>query len=468
MPAEMAVVALALATFVGCLWLAPAVVNGDGLGYLKAAATGGALYPGHLAYLPLVRAARALAGAGPRPVDGLTPARLVSALAAALAVAALGAAARRWRCASPAVAAAGLAASHGLWAAGSDVETYAPALAALCLALYALARRSDGGGLGWSLAAAAATALGALLHVENLLFALPAALLVPRRDRPPLVAVLGALVGVAYAAALRAHGVGWLGLAAHGLRYPLSTVTPLAALYGAGKALVFAPYLYEASLVRVAIGFSLGTLALGALCAIVAGGRAPLGRAATLAWAAPYAAVGVAFFASDAERWVFLLPLAWLAAAAAPGRRRHALALAALLVAVNLVSWLPRAHDSSWRTLAAAAGRHARAGDLVISPGHGWDEYIGFYDGPAVEPFPLVYYAGALGGRDPLARALADAIARARARGAAVLLARLVDDGDPMGWKELVQLGVTPADAAALLPTGRRVALGDRMERLDF
>jgi hypothetical protein len=192
---------LALVTAGLCVLLAPTVVNGDGLGYLKAAVAGGG-YPGHLLYVPLLRLARTLGGAGPRAVDGLGPARALSVAAAAIAVAALAMAARRLsnRPHAAAVAAAGLGASFGLLGAGSDVESYAPALAALCLAVWALALRPTGGRRFTALAAAA-TAAAALLHIENLLFALPLAAALPRRERPYAAISVALAVAGAYALA---------------------------------------------------------------------------------------------------------------------------------------------------------------------------------------------------------------------------------------------------------------------------
>jgi hypothetical protein len=118
------------------------------------------------------------------------------------------------------------------------------------------------------------------------------------------------------------------------------------------------------------------------------------------------------------------------------------------------------------RDRALAAARHVDAGDLVIGPGHGWDEYVGFYDDRAAQPMGLVYWAGAVG-KAELPRSIADAIAAKRSQGRAVYLARLTDDGDPMGWKELTQFGITPATVRALLPPGHAVPIGDGLERWD-
>jgi len=48
-----------------------------------------------------------------------------------------------------------------------------------------------------------------------------------------------------------------------------------------------------------------------------------------------------------------------------------------------------------------------------------------------------------------------------------VYVARFADDGDPMGWKELVQFGITRDNAHALLPPGHAVPVGDGLSRWD-
>src|SRR5262249_44723132 len=145
---------------------------------------------------------------------------------------------------------------------------------------------------------------------------------------------------------------------------------------------------------------------------------------------------------------------------------QRATAVALALVAANLVIWLPVARDDRVRTQAMAAARRLHDGDLVIGPGHGWDEYVGFYGAVEVTPLPLVYSAGAVRPA-ALPATLARAVAQARATGHAVVLARLADDGDVNGWKELRAFALTPANARALLPPGRAVALGDGLERWD-
>jgi hypothetical protein len=119
------------------------------------------------------------------------------------------------------------------------------------------------------------------------------------------------------------------------------------------------------------------------------------------------------------------------------------------------------------RTRAEAAAAQVADGDLVIGPGHGWDEYVGFWRGPRVETLPLVYWAGAVG-RAQLATVVARRVEEARAGGHSVWLARMRGaDGDPMGWKELRLFGIGVADARRMVlgATGRAVTVAGGLER---
>src|SRR5205823_4072968 len=69
-------IAMGIGAALVCAALAPVVVNGDGLGYLRAAPLG-VLAPGHLGYLPLLRwVARVAHAQDARTLLG--PARLLS------------------------------------------------------------------------------------------------------------------------------------------------------------------------------------------------------------------------------------------------------------------------------------------------------------------------------------------------------------------------------------------------------
>jgi hypothetical protein len=422
--------------------IAPLQVNGDGIGYLKAARAG-AIYPGHPLYLPLLRWAWRMArwyGASSTLGGGVLPARLLSAGAAGLAVAFVGAwVSSRTRSLTRGLgAAAGLFASAALVLVGSDIESYAPALAALAATLFCIER-------AWFVAAGVALALAAMFHIENLAFFLPAVVLAERGRVRVLVAG-----GVAIAILWGLLGAPTPAGSTHGFRYPLHLYTPLVALWGMARSLVYAPYLYEASRVKVVVASSLGALFALALIASSWRGPSPISRAAVLAWVLPYGAVGLAFFASDSERWIFLLPLAWLLVAAR-ARPDRVLVIAAGLIVANCVFWLPTARDARAVDQARAYASSLRAGDLVVSPGHGWDESIVLYADDVV-PFPLVYHAALRGDLDGLARDLDAAMAAAHARGARVVLARMNDDS-VLGWKELAVLGIDREAVYALLRT---------------
>ena len=93
-----------------------------------------------------------------------------------------------------------------------------------------------------------------------------------------------------------------------------------------------------------------------------------------------------------------LLPLAWLAAAA----RRAARSPSPPSSPSPTWPCGCRRHATRRCAIAPPRPRPPRAGDLVVGPGHGWDEYLGFYDRARGHAVPLVYWAGAVG-RDAVA-----------------------------------------------------------------
>jgi hypothetical protein len=476
----------ALSTALFTWLLTPAVVNGDGLGYLKAAPTG-KLYPGHLAYLPILRALGRITG-HESSLGLLGPARALSILSGAVAVLALFGVARRLigdRAAL--IAAIGIGVSFGALQAAADVESYAPALGAICLATYCAARRHDGGGIFFAAATAIGVALAALLHIENVLFAPAAALLCAKRrdgewrilDGALVLFGSGALTLGAYLWAFHLRGDGaasaihWVVGASHGFSYPLRFATPLIALYGMAKTLVYAPYPHQASWLRVIGQTVAGALGLLAMLWLARrpGRKSALPRAVAAAWILPYAIVGVAFFASDNERWLFLLPPAWLAVAAGAETSLRALRVAsgliAALVILDVALGLPLARESEMRDRSAALTAQVAPHDLVISPGHSWDEYIGFYQEVDLDRFPMIYFCGDLGGPEPMKAELAHRVVDARARGSRVFLARVDEPENADGWKELALFGITPSNVGQLLPDGKRVNVAPGLVRLD-
>ncbi len=476
-----AAVALALAALAGLLYArtAPAVVNPDGLGYIKLLPHNFAA--GHLAYMPLLRLAAAIFRG-----DGLLAGRALSAIAGAVAVGGLYGCARalagRFEAA---LAASGLAVSYAAWAQGNDVEVYACALAAvvalLALALAWRARPSPGRAFCVGLALGGAV----LFHLTNVLmtpFVIAWMLVLARPLRRGLLHVAiacatgGALTLACYAwAALHvrrldlAGALAWIGTASHGFRYQGSLLGRLGdSVSGFAKAFVWAPYGYEADAQKLLGQFLLGLLPLQAVIAfVVARWRriASLPRAPLVVWMASYAAMALAFFGSDHERWVFVLPPLWLLAACAvgtlgPRRAVVGAALVAYLAFANLRTAIGPAHADCWtRTRADAAAALMRDGDLVLFPGHSWDEYVGFYTHTKIVPLPISYYLGRDGRAGCLAR-IEREVREARARGGRIFAVRIFEPpDDARGFFELQELGMPPEELRRLFAAYRAVPL---------
>jgi hypothetical protein len=112
-------------------------------------------------------------------------------------------------------------------------------------------------------------------------------------------------------------------------------------------------------------------------------------------------------------------------------------------------------------------------GDLLIFPGHSWDEYISFYAAAKLTPFPIAYYVGR-DGTDAAFDRLEREVAGAMMRGGQIYAVRLFDerDDDPRGLHELEPLGLTRASLRArlvegLAPTVLRPIEGLTVVRLD-
>ncbi len=472
--------ALTLGAACALLYLctAPSVVNPDGLGYLKLLPHNFAA--GHLLYMPILRAATRLIGS-----SGLEAGRFVNAMLGGSAVLLLYGTTRRALSALPlgrpfsagdvrfcaTFAAAGLGVSYGVWIQGADVEAYAAALVALLSTVrLALAYRAHPTVLR-ALAVGVALGVAVLCHLSHVLLSLFVAGWLwshaPAKRARLGHAALALTVGGALTLALYAYAafgvrhhdldgaLRWIATAQHGFRYGGGPYKLADAVYGLAKALVWSPYLFESD-AQVLLGqFLLGLLPLVALTvAVVLRRRAlpPLEWRLYALWIAPYAALGVAFFGSDSERWVFVLPGLWLLAAVVvalgPRRTRVAVGVVAYLLVLNFSTGIwPQHRDwAGVRARAEATAHLTRAGDLLLFPGHSWDEYVSFYATAEVEPFPIVYYAARDGVTAMWAR-LEKERGLARARGGRVLSVRLFDDDevDPRGWDELAALGLPRA-----------------------
>jgi hypothetical protein len=386
------------------------------------------------------------------------------------------------------LAAVGLALSYGYWVEAADVEAYSLATVAL-LATVRLAL-SYGERPTWTRAAVVGLALGVavLTHLSHVLLSvfvgvsLTTGAATRRRGLAHAATALlagGSLALGAYGYAafvVRRHdlagAVKWVLTASHGFHDGGGLYRLADGVYGLAKALVYAPYLYEADAPKLLGQFLLGLAPLVAIGIALARARPMLDYRTLGAWTLPYAALALFFFGSDSERWIFVLPALFIVAGArlAGDPRRRALGLAACgyLALVNLGTGIWPAHrDSGVRSRAQAAASLLRDGDLAVFPGHSWDEYVGFYGDRAIEPFPIAYYA-ARDGVDAGFRRLELELARAAARGGRVFALRVYDDDDedPRGFAELKQLGLDRARLRALV--GARLAIAERLRVEDL
>ena len=468
---QLAALAGILAAFAAAgILFQPAVINGDGVGYLKQL-DHGALSPGHLLYLPLARWLVHVAGVGGGTMLQAAPLlRWLSLVCALLTLLFFWDTARRLvggERALPLVALLG--ASHAFMRSALEVETYAPATLACVVALWALAR-GMAGGVKWAILAGLAAGVAAGLHTSMVLLA-PALILCPRRARRVQGAALACLaagltLGLILAWAAGEQGISgagelwrWLRSSDHGVPYPHGWRTAPAALWGLARALAHAPYPYEAGLGRAAAYTALAAAAWIALLLLRGPTRGeagePSSRPLLLAWVLPLTLFALYFYPSDTERWIFVLPALFLLAAPRPGRWTWALVL--VLALVNMLGYqLPLRLDRAEMERAAAAERLLTEDDLLVSPGHGWEEMVGLGTNRTPELFPLIHYAGARGPGEAVVL-MWRRMREAHAAGGNVYVARLRGSPDPRGFKELALLGVTRADFVSMFDIYREV-----------
>jgi hypothetical protein len=408
--------AAALVLFLLC---APALPNGDGVGYVRAARWG-QLAPGHPAFVPLLR----LLG---EPL--VARAQWLSALCGALGIALVA-----WRVSG--WAAAALAVSWGYLISAADIEVYAVA-ALLLIAVLVVQNR-------WLKVALAGVAIW--FHLEHVMI-LPFVLMECGVVGAAIAASLGAsMYAICAFGVMKLHGLGeaahWILSSSHGFRDP-AWKAPGAAVYGAARTLAYAPYPYEAPISMVVAQALVGGAAVAMVLFAARREPAPLGLSRRAVWSLviPYGAFGVLFFPSDPERWLFLLPLFWMWAAPALARTRGLATLGlAILLLFNVALGVRPLVDSTPKTRVREARAVIREGDLVIGPGQGWDEYLDLFAPMPkdAELFLVSYHAGKDGPDAALAH-----IRRAAPLAHRVVLVRFYEDADPQGWKELTILGIS-------------------------
>jgi hypothetical protein len=498
------------------LALPAAVMNGDGFGYYNRALSPDwldKLSPGHLLYTPL------LAGLGRAALAlGLPPLivmRLVNQLAGAGAIALLYATARR--CGldrlGGGLAAAGLAVSFGVWVQATDLEAYALPLYFVTAGLYAMSRFAETGRPAWAAAMGACTGLAALFHLVTATLGAAAVLLIIRagqgspttiRDReragcgnPSLtVASLCAYLvtaAVVFGGPVLLFGlvmlrlpstpavVRWLLTADHGYPVPFGVLSLPRAAYGFLRTLIALDSFWTAPLAQTVLKAGGMLLGFGWLAWQWRTHRIRLSRLlrtltiALVPFAALQIGLGVYYFGSDSERWVFLMPVCWLIAGAGaaelPARQRMLAALSvAALALVNLTQGIgPLATDRSTPERVRALTRLLDRPGVVVTPGHDWLSYFHFFapEQRDTEILSLFLLAREHPGEpDAVLGEVRRRLDAARRNSRPVLLLRVLDPHenfheDP--WQMLAGLGLGPRQTRAWFNrfTWQAIALDD-------
>jgi len=462
--------------------LPAAITNGDGLGYHDIVMRGPwwtTFRAGHLLYGPAMSLLWSLVSTI-GPVSLYRVMLVANQLAGGFAVYLLYRTADQLGVApfGRAVASAGLAISYGFWIQASDVETYALSVVFVVASMrrmtiyLARPHRRSAAGLG------VLNGLATLLHLTNATLAASSVLLIlgaagrPAGGRVRAVlayaAVLAAVVGVPYVAVGGLiEGVrdpsrffGWISSAGHGYVVTLDALSVPRAVYGFARTFLFLEFFYGAPRWVIAFKgvFLLAIVLWLAWRVAVIRGRAPHAMPRFGLALAPFlllqAAVGVRFFGSDTERWIFIAPAVWLALGAwvpaFPARSRAGVVgLLVLLFSVNLVQGVwPLATDTQVQERVAALRAVLPEKSLVITPGQDWFDYYRYFTGRDTPSISLIDLA-LRHGRNPDAfwGHLRRSVEEARRAGTPVVLLRVLDgDENVRGtpWPELAAFDYTP------------------------
>ncbi len=455
------------------------VINPDGRVYhdlVSGGEWGEVFLPGHLAYGPLVLGLWRLGQRFGSPT--LQEVLLfVSHVCGATAVFLMGRIAVRWGLATYGryLAALGLAFSFGFWIEAVDIETYAPALLGVVASVLQMTRYAERPTFGRLVVLAACNVLAALFHLA--LVALGSATLCllairwKNNERMLLKAAGTCVVVIGLGLALPYLGVtigvlhhrspgrilGWVLSADHGTRPPFDALSLPRALYGFARTFVYLEFLYTGRLWLIAAklaGFLVAALwatycftrvfpRINPLALTVLGSLVPT--------VLLLGVLGISWFPSEPERWVFVLPPIWLALGATLSLlsvRARALAggVVALLFVVNLVDGiLPLRADTAARDRVLALRRALPPGSLVLTPGHDWVDYYHFFTGTRVETLSLITLAIEHRGDDAaFFRDLDRRLDQALAAGRPVASIRILDPeetGRLTPWLELNTFG---------------------------
>lgn len=467
------------------LALPAATMNGDGLAYwvrVRSSDWHAKILPGHLLYIPFMST---LCWVVPGcPTD--TVMRLTNQVAGAASVFMVFCSAGRlglnrfgrW------LAAMCVATSFGVWIQATDVETYALALVFVVSSIYAMTRCASDRTLGCTILLGFFNSLAALFHLATITLGLASVLLLMilyRDQYRKLATNLAAyFITTALAFGLPVCLIGflslelpsilsllkWLKSSEHGYRIAFDSHSLPRAIYGFARNFLYLESFWTAPRWVILLK-GLALLATGGW--LVWHWRSNRTRfsdpaciilGSLLGFVLCQALLGVYFFGSDTERWVFLTPIVALALAAItdawPAKQQQVCAICLLVLAlVNLAQgiWpLATNHNAEERVVALSA--LVTEDTLVISTGNDWTSHYSFYvPGSKLDRISLMDLAVRhKDEHEAYFQELAERMQQAHRAGRRVLLIRVLDESDDLQetpWPELARYGYTPQQIRA-------------------
>ncbi|MCS7044940.1 MAG: hypothetical protein NZO58_01160 [Gemmataceae bacterium] len=383
------------------------------------------------------------------------------------------------------IAAIGTLASYGVMQSCCSIETYAPALlcdVALVTACWYWDVATPRGGV----LAGGLFVLAVGMHAANVLLApfLIAVLWLRARNRPwhgafwavGTVALGGLMIAVLLA--------GWppdlTRLLPHADPEPALGVAGRLgrAAYGWLRTFVWLPPSWELTKFYAA-GYAVGLVVVLGLAALVAWrGCALRRRTGVLALASlvaiPFVGMGIAYFPSDPERWLFLVPIAWLVAGwiwadyqppatawLTPGVARGMLVVVVAGVAVVNVAvklW-PEARHNRERQGAVRLAAIVQENDLIIAPSQlslTYQEFvIGRFLNAEILPLDMLMLHeqphDVKAGQDILRQRVQSALAEGRRVFVTALLGEKLQPGRGYPWAWVEPAGYTPESVLGVL-----------------